>query len=158
MLGWHSRRIRLSSVIRGIDVFAMKRSLQAYSYQSFLDELSRGKHFGVFIDDTASPGLATHSAALHPDRKSWVGVVVPSYQMPEVLEQFPRALEELGKLVGAREFHFADIYAGRGEFKDIPFPIRLALFRFMAHLIQAYQFPIFVQIGLDYSIYIVQMI
>ena len=65
--------------------------------------------------------------------------------MPEVIEQFPGALQELQRLTGAREFHFADIYAGRKEFKGLDLQVRLALFEFMAHIFSVYQFPIIVQ-------------
>lgn len=33
-------------------------------------ELRSGRHYGVFIDDTGSPGLTT--PGLHAQRKSWV--------------------------------------------------------------------------------------
>lgn len=101
----------------------------------FLSELSSGLKYGVFIDDTGSPGLETKK--LHPERKSWVAVVVPPKQMPEVLEQLPLAIEELKKY-GVSEFHFADIYSGSGE-------IRLGVVGFMAKIFEEYRFPIIVQ-------------
>jgi hypothetical protein len=116
-----------------------------YKYQDFLDELAAGRAYGVFVDDTGAPGLSDTPANFHPERKSWVAVIVPPYQMPEVLEQLPGALQELERLTGAREFHFADIYAGRREFKGIDLQVRLALFEFMAHIFSVYQFPIIVQ-------------
>jgi len=65
--------------------------------------------------------------------------------MPEVLREFLGALEELYEQIGAKEFHFADIYAGKGDFKGIDLQIRLSLFEFMAHIFRLYKFPIFVQ-------------
>src|ERR1700730_16018370 len=97
-------------------------------YQDFLDDLARGIHHGVFIDDTGSPGLSIASAQLHPERSSWVAVLVPRSDMREVLEQFPGALDELSRLAPSREFHFGDIYAGRKEFDGLPIAVRLALF------------------------------
>ena len=114
-------------------------------HQDFLDQLASGAQYGVFIDDTGSPGLRSSASFLHPDRKSWVGVVVSPWQMPEVLDQFPGALDELAKHTGASEFHFADIYAGRGAFSGVDLQVRLALFEFMAHLFRGYRFPVFVQ-------------
>ncbi len=116
-----------------------------YEYQDFLDELAAGQAYGIFVDDTAAPGLSETPPNFHPERKSWVAVIVPPHQMPEVLEQFPLALEELKRLTGAEEFHFADIYAGRKEFKGLDLRVRLALFEFMAHIFSEYQFPIIIQ-------------
>lgn len=116
-----------------------------YKYQDFLSELAAGQAYGIFIDDTAAPGLSDTPPNFHPERKSWVAVIVPPHQMPEVLEQFPGALQELNRLTGATEFHFADIYAGRKEFNGLDLQVRLALFEFMAHLFSVYQFPIIVQ-------------
>jgi hypothetical protein len=36
-------------------------------------ELRSGRHYGVFVDDTGSPGLVT--PGLHSERKSWVAVL-----------------------------------------------------------------------------------
>jgi len=82
-----------------------------YRYQDFIDELAMGRTHGVFIDDTASPGLSFTPEGLHPERKSWVGVVVSRRYMPEVLEQFPQAIQELQVQTRAAEFHFADVYS-----------------------------------------------
>lgn len=114
-------------------------------YQDFLDDLARGMHHGVFIDDTGSPGLATPSPRLHPERSSWVAVIVPRANIREVLEQFPGALGELARLAPSSEFHFADIYAGRNEYDGLPIAVRLALFEFMATIFRVYRFPIIVQ-------------
>ena len=114
-------------------------------YQDFLDDLARGIHHGVFIDDTGSPGLATASPRLHSERSSWVAVIVPRSDMPEVLEPFPRALYELSRLAPSMEFHFGDIYAGRKEFDGLRLPVRLALFEFMATIFRKYHFPVIVQ-------------
>lgn len=110
-----------------------------------VNDLLTGSYYGVFIDDTGSPGLASTPANLHPERKTWVGVVVKPHQMPEVLHQFPQALNGLYEFTGAKEFHFADIYAGKGEFKDVDFQIRLSLFEFMVDIFCEYDFPIYVQ-------------
>jgi hypothetical protein len=113
-------------------------------YQDFVNELARGEAFGVFIDDSGSPGLS--SGELHPQRKSWVAVIVPPHQMGEVFAQFPRALSAVAELThGASEFHFADVYAGRKAFEHVDLQIRLSLFRFMAWVFDHYRFPVFVQ-------------
>lgn len=110
-----------------------------------MDELSAGKAYGIFIDDTGSPGLTDTPPNYLPDRKSWVAVIVPPRQISEVLEQFPRALRQLKDSTGATEFHFTDIYSGTKEFKGADLQVRLEIFEFMAFIFSHYKFPIIVQ-------------
>jgi hypothetical protein len=110
-----------------------------------LAELAQGEAFGIFIDDTGSPGLKDTPSFLHPRRKTWVAVVVPPTSMPEILEQFPNAIDGLREFVGAHEFHFADIYGGRKEFEKVPLEKRLGIFQFMAWVFKRHALPIFVQ-------------
>ena|SRR2546425_11704764 len=96
-------------------------------------ELRSGRHYGVFIDDTGSPGLIT--PGLHAQRKSWVAVIVPPHQTAEVMDQLPTALSLLRELgLKDPEFHFSDIWAGKGEFHKLDLQQRLSIFRFMAHI------------------------
>lgn len=118
---------------------------QTFRYQDFVDEQRAGRIHGVFIDDTGSPGLRDTPIDLHPQRKSWVAVVVPRSEIAEVWQQFPRAMAELKVLTGASEFHFTDIYNGRRAFEGIPLQKRLGVFGFMAHIFSVYKFPVFVQ-------------
>lgn len=104
-----------------------------------------GSTAGVFIDDTGSPGLAKTPAYLHPDRKSWVAVIVPQHHIADVWHQFPDAITELERLTGATEFHFSDIYGGNREFRDVDPQLRIGLFEFAAFLFRHYRFPILVQ-------------
>jgi hypothetical protein len=107
-------------------------------------ELKSGRHYGVFIDDTGSPGLKT--PGLHEKRKSWVAVIISPNQVSEVMDQLPWALsflEELG--IKDPEFHFTDIWAGKGEFKKLDMQQRLAIFGFMSHIFTRYQFQVLVQ-------------
>ena len=107
-------------------------------------ELRSGHHYGVFIDDTGSPGLET--PGLHADRKSWVAVMVPPHQTAEVVNQLPNALSALQDLgLKDPEFHFSDIWAGRGEYCKLDLQQRLGIFRFMAHIFATYRFTVLVQ-------------
>ena len=63
---------------------------------NFAQELKSGLHYGVFIDDTGSPGLKT--PGLNSQRKSWVAVLVAPSQIAEVMYQIPRALSFLQEL------------------------------------------------------------
>lgn len=111
---------------------------------NFADELKSGKHFGVFIDDTGSPGLDT--PGLNMNRKTWVAVIIPPHQMPEVMEQLPEALSYLKEMgINDPEFHFKDILAGKGDYKKVDLQVRLGIFRFMAHIFGQYKFPVLVQ-------------
>jgi hypothetical protein len=112
---------------------------------SAIADLKNAACGGVFIDDTGSPGLVATPGHLHPKRKTWVAVIVPRHQIAEIMEQFPRALSELGQQVGATEFHFTEIYQGTKQFEKVPFKLRMALFGFMAHIFNVYQFPVLVQ-------------
>ncbi len=114
-----------------------------YRYENFLKELRAGLHHGVFIDDTGSPGL--HTTYPHPERKSYVAVVVPRHQISGVLCELPKAVGELRSRTGAMEFHFSDIYAGRKTFGNVDLNVRLEIFRFMAHIFSVYRFPVIVQ-------------
>ena len=107
-------------------------------------ELRSGCHYGVFIDDTGSPGLTT--PGLHMQRKSWVAVLVPPERTVEVMDQLPSALAFLRELgLKDPEFHFADIWAGRGEFAKLNLQQRLGIFRFMAHIFVIRRFQVLVQ-------------
>jgi hypothetical protein len=110
----------------------------------FASELRSGRHFGVFLDDTGSPGLVR--PGLSADRKSWVSVIVIPPQMPEVMEQLPSALSYLTTLgLSNPEFHFAEIWNGTGEYKKLSLNQRLAIFGFMAFIFQQYRFRVVVQ-------------
>lgn len=107
-------------------------------------ELRSGRHYGVFVDDTGSPGLET--PGLHIKRKSWVAVLVPPHQMADVMDQLPSALSYLRELgITDPEFHFADILAGRNEYEKLELQQRLGIFRFMAEIFATYRFEVLVQ-------------
>jgi hypothetical protein len=107
-------------------------------------ELRSGRHYGVFIDDTGSPGLIT--PGLNEQRKSWVAVIVPPHQIVEVMDQLPNALSFLQELgLKDPELHFTDIWGGRGEYQKLDLQQRLGIFRFMAYIFTTYRFPVLVQ-------------
>lgn len=112
---------------------------------AFLADVHGGTRYTVVVDDTGSPGDKNTPGSLHPQRKSWVAVVLTPGQAREVSEQLPQALALLRTETGASEFHFTDIYSGRKAFADLPIELRLSLFGFMAYIFTTYQFPIIVQ-------------
>ena len=60
-------------------------------FQDYVDELARGEAYGIFIDDTGSPGIQGAPDNYHPERKTWVAVIVPPSQAADVMEQMPGA-------------------------------------------------------------------
>jgi len=114
-------------------------------YQDFLDQLARGEYYGVFIDDSGSPGLQVGNGSLHPDRKTWAAVVVSPTQNATVLAEMPGVIRYLQAELGADELHFADIWNGRRQFKDVRLEVRLSLFAFMATVFQQHGFKVLVQ-------------
>ncbi|MEO6072858.1 MAG: hypothetical protein ABIP67_06280 [Burkholderiales bacterium] len=111
---------------------------------NFASKLRSGQHYGVFIDDTGSPGL--DRPGLSADRKSWVAVIVPPHQIAEVMEELPNALSYLGTLgLSNPEFHFAEIWNGTGEYSKLNLSQRLGIFGFMADIFGQYRFPVLVQ-------------
>lgn len=116
-----------------------------YEQQLALQRLAAGNHFGVFIDDTGSPGMTNTPDNLHPDRKTWVAVVVPPDQVVPVTVAITEMLEPLREL-GVSECHFTDIYSGKGPFrKELPSELRRVLFQFFADVICVHDLAIYVQ-------------
>jgi hypothetical protein len=107
-------------------------------------ELRSGRHYGVFIDDTGSPGLIT--PGLHSQRKSWVAVVVPPHETAEVMDQLPNALDSLREFgLDDPEFHFAKIWAAKGDYTKLSLQQRLGIVEFMAYIFATYRFTVLVQ-------------
>jgi hypothetical protein len=109
------------------------------------DVLRTGHHYGVFIDDTGSPGLST--PGLHRQRKTWIAVVVPPQVVADLMDRvLPTALALL-RVLGLKdpEFHFVDIWAGKGEFTKLDLQERLDIFRVMTDIFVTHQLKVFVQ-------------
>ena len=115
------------------------------SLDSLASGIRSGTRYTVLIDDTGSPGAKNTPGNLHPARKSWVAVILSPQESFEVSTQLPLALDELERATGATEFHFTEIYSGKGPFKNLPLDLRLGLFGFMAEIFSIYKFPILVQ-------------
>lgn len=106
--------------------------------------LRSGEHYGVFIDDSGSPGAI--QPGLHANRKTWVAVLVQPQRMAEVMDQIPSALSYLSELgIRRPEFHFVDIWAPKGEYAKLSLKQRLGIFAFMAHIFATYRFQVLVQ-------------
>ncbi len=113
-------------------------------YQDFIDELARGSDYGVFIDDTGSPGGTTYKL-LPSNRKTWVAVVISPSKIRETYYHFGALLRDLKKRFKVSELHFTDIFGGRGEFAKIEWKDRLGIFNTLAKAFTEYSYPIFIQ-------------
>lgn len=122
-----------------------KRGIMITEYKLTLKEVASAACPCVVIDDAGTPGQRAGSDYLHPDRKTWVAVIINSQQMAEVCSQMPEALKELTALTGASEFHFTEIYRGAGPFKDTPYEMRIGIFEFMRFIFSSNLFPVLVQ-------------
>lgn len=108
------------------------------------DELRTGNYHGVFIDDTGSPGLST--PGLHRERKTWIAVLVPPQWVVDLMVQLPEGLGLLSEFgLKDPEFHFAEIWAGKGEYKKLDLHQRLAIFRCLSEIFVTCQLKVFVQ-------------
>ncbi|NLY01698.1 MAG: DUF3800 domain-containing protein [Rhodopirellula sp.] len=116
-----------------------------YNQERAIQKILAGDYFGVFIDDTGSPGMANTPAKLHPNRKSWVAVVVPPTQVLEVTSAINGILQPLRGL-GVKECHCVDIYSGKGPFrKELPSELRTVLLQFFADVLYLFDIAIYVQ-------------
>jgi len=113
-------------------------------YQDFINDFLSGTHYGIFIDDTGSPGGPSFEL-LPADRKTWVAVVIPPSQIKETYNQFSSLLATLKKQFSITEFHFTDIFGGSREFRKISWEIRLGIVHTIAQAFGNYGYPIFNQ-------------
>ena len=99
----------------------------------------------VVIDDTGSPSCNVASRFLHEKRKTYVAMILNPQERKYAQEQLEDCLDFLKKEMGKTEFHFADIYNRRGEWKYIDRKIVLAIFSAFAEIFHNFRPPIIVQ-------------
>lgn len=134
----------MSNPNRSIVTMSVMKNRLGKKAINLADELRSGNHYGVFIDDSGSPGLNT--PGLHSQRKTWIALVVPPHLVADLMDQLPEALSLLRELgLKDPEFHFADIWAGKGEYRKLDLQGRLAIFRCMSEIFVTLQLKVFVQ-------------
>ena len=99
----------------------------------------------VAIDDTGSPGCKITSRFLHPKRKSYVAMILTPKEREYAQKQFEGCFDFLKNEIGKSEFHFADIYNRRGEWKDADERVVLAIFSTFAEIFHNFRCPFIVQ-------------
>jgi len=99
----------------------------------------------ISIDDTGTPGKKSKSKYDDGYWKTWIAIVFEPQQVQFVKEQFGTYLEEQKTNLSINEFHFTDIYSGKGEFKKLSVKDRIKIFWDFAHFYSLYRFPIYTQ-------------
>lgn len=99
----------------------------------------------LVIDDTGSPGISTGSRFLRKDRVTWCGLIVSPDERREFAREMAGCTEELTQQFGITEFHFADIYNGKGSWANIQPDLRLAIFNALAEIASLKHFHFLVQ-------------
>lgn len=99
----------------------------------------------IFIDDTGTSGLQSKSEFDSTDSKSWFALILTNEQKEYCNIQMKDCLDILKKKYKANEFHFSDIYAGRGAFKDISFNERMNIFWMFAEVHKEERYPMLTQ-------------
>jgi len=99
----------------------------------------------INIDDAGTPGTVSKSDFLPEDRKSWAAVIIPSRVTKELNIALEIFLGGIKEDFGVDEFHCADIYGGRGQWKGIPVAKRIEIFELMAMVIERFSLPIIYQ-------------
>ncbi|HTU21061.1 MAG TPA: DUF3800 domain-containing protein [Gemmataceae bacterium] len=118
---------------------------RSYDEEVARSQLCSGNHYGIFIDDTGSPGMPSTPAKLHPERKSWVAVVVPPERIRALSEEFAEVIEALRSDLGMSEYHFAEIWSGKGPFRAVPMDERLVIFQMFADILYIHELLIYIQ-------------
>ena len=110
-------------------------------YQDLINDFLSGTHYGIFIDDTGSPGGASYEF-LPANRKTWVGVVIPPSQIKETYIRFSSLLDDLKKRFNINELHFTDIFGGSREFRKISWENQLGIINTLAQAFGNYGYSI----------------
>lgn len=110
-------------------------------YQDIINDFLSGTHYGIFIDDTGSPGNSNYEL-LPSGRKTWVAVVIPPSQVKETFLNFNTLLNGLRKKFGISELHFTDIFGGSKEFRKISWENRLGIMNTLAQAFNNYGYGI----------------
>lgn len=97
---------------------------------------------GVFIDDSGNPGMLTDNIFDAKYRKSWYAIILSPQQREDADFGMRQLIAEHDGRYGEKEFHFTDIYNGKGKFKDVPLNDRLVIFEHFAGIFSEFQYPI----------------
>lgn len=114
-------------------------------YQDVLDQIAAGQLWSVYIDDTGPGGKSASPETLPADRQTHVAVVFPAVPGVVLMEQMPGVLAKLHEIAGTTEFHFTDIYNGKGGYRKLKPETRLCLFDLFAQIVVDHQLTFIVQ-------------
>lgn len=103
-------------------------------YADVLAGISRGDFWSVYIDDTGPAGASSTPDTLPADRQTHVAAVFSPSAGQALMREMPGVLEELARIATSTEFHFTEIYNGKGPYREIAIRVRLALLEFFAEI------------------------
>lgn len=103
------------------------------------------KNTCIFIDDTGSPGNKSKSAYISESTVTWAAVILNYDQV----NQIEGKIVELSKIINREssisEFHFKDIYCGKGEFENVDIKVRILIIKLFVSLYNKYSPMVLVQ-------------
>ena len=114
----------------------------------FVEELTLGTLYGVFVDDSGSPGWqpkSTDPTQPYPIGDSWVAVIVRPSHMPAVFKDLNTAMEDARQRFQIKEFHASELYSGKGTFRAADVETRFSLFRSLVSILHSHELPVIVQ-------------
>ena len=99
----------------------------------------------IYIDDTGTPSFTSKSKYDSGDWKTWIAVIIPHDKIDKLKNVLSECFIKFNKQVGIKEFHFAEIYSGKGVYRKMQIEERLSLFREFVQIYRQFQFQIIVQ-------------
>lgn len=101
----------------------------------------------IYIDDTGT--AQTRSTFVYDTSKSssWCAIMLNDEHYCNAIDFMNVKLEQLNSFVGLNEFHFTEIFSGKGVYRKnkISFEERMGIFQDFAIFSQENQFPVFIQ-------------
>jgi hypothetical protein len=120
-------------------------AVEPIKYQHLLERVGRGECWSAYLDDTGPGGQSQSPTTLPHDRRTYVSMILSPSDGAVLMREMPALLQEVERHTGARELHFAHIYAGKREFKGVDLQLRLALVDAMVQIVAEHKFPVLVQ-------------
>ncbi len=99
----------------------------------------------VFIDDTGTPGQESCSKYGGPSLCSWFAILVSAKEKLEIENAVNGLKEQYLAPLGLDEFHFVELYNGKGRYRQMSIDQRLKIMYQFATIYKEGNYPLFVQ-------------
>ena len=100
---------------------------------------------GIYIDDTGTPSLKSKSRYDTGDWKTWVAVLLDSKQRLQLDQQLTSLNKNYQARFGISEFHFTEIFSGKGNLRKLSIEERLGIFKIFSDLYKYYAPEVIIQ-------------